>query len=94
MGNCAQIDGISVSIAGKPAYIEYIRQDQINLQVPDVGVGPVQVTVTNSDGASDPATVTSQEFGPAFFLSGLSTQWRSITPIMGTAPTPVGFPAR
>jgi uncharacterized protein (TIGR03437 family) len=65
-----QIDGVSVSIAGKPAYIEYIRQDQINLQVPDVGVGPVQVTVTNSDGASDPATVTSQEFGPAFFLFG------------------------
>ena len=65
-----QIDGVSVSIAGKPAYIEYIRQDQINLQVPDVGVGPVQVTVTNSDGASDPATVTSQQFGPAFFLFG------------------------
>ena len=65
-----QIDGVSVSIAGKPAYIEYIRQDQINLQVPDAGVGPVQVTVTTSDGTSDPVTVTSQQFGPAFFLFG------------------------
>jgi uncharacterized protein (TIGR03437 family) len=65
-----QIDGVSVSIGGKPAYIEYIRQDQINVQVPDAGVGPVQVTVTNSNGTSDAVTVTSQQFGPAFFLFG------------------------
>ncbi len=65
-----QIDGVSVSVGGKPAYIAYIRQDQINIQVPDAGVGPMQVTITNSGGTSDPVTVTSQQFGPAFFLTG------------------------
>jgi uncharacterized protein (TIGR03437 family) len=64
-----QIDGVSVSVGGKPAYIAYIRQDQINIQVPDAGAGPVQVTVTNSNGTSAPVTVTSQQFGPAFFLA-------------------------
>ena len=65
-----QIDGVSVSVGGKPAYIEYIRADQINIQVPDAGVGPLQVIVTNSNGTSDPVTATSQQFGPAFFLFG------------------------
>jgi uncharacterized protein (TIGR03437 family) len=34
----------------------------------NVGSGPLQVIVTNSVGASTPATVTSNQYGPAFFL--------------------------
>ena len=64
------LDGVSVSIGGKLAYIQYISANQINVQAPDVGLGPMPVTVTNSNGTSAAATVTSQQFGPAFFLWG------------------------
>ena len=64
------LDGVSVSIGGKPAYIQYISANQINVQAPDVGLGPMPVTVTNANGTSAAATATSQQFGPAFFLWG------------------------
>lgn len=62
------LDGVSVSIGGKPAYVNYISPTQINAVAPDVGFGSMQVTVTNSNGTSAPFTAASQQFGPAFFL--------------------------
>src|SRR5713226_4671711 len=44
-----QLDGVSVQINGKPAYVEYISPTQINVQAPsDTAVGPVNVQVTNN----------------------------------------------
>jgi len=62
------LDGVSVSIGGKPAYIQYISPEQLNVLAPDVGFGLQPVTVTNSAGTSAVANVTAQQFGPAFFL--------------------------
>ncbi len=36
----ASLDGVSVSMGGKPAYIYYISPTQINVQAPDGGAGP------------------------------------------------------
>ena len=64
-----QLDGLSVKIGLAPAYIYYISPGQINLIVPpDLGPGPVPVTVTNSAGTSAAVMVTASTFGPAFFL--------------------------
>ena len=61
------LDGVTVTIAGKPAYLYYISPGQINLVAPDTGSGPVQVVVLNSAGVSQAFTVTSSQYGPAFF---------------------------
>ena len=64
------LDGVSVSIGGKPAYVSYVSPGQINALAADVGTGSLPVTVTNSAGASAPVTVMSQSVGPAFFQWG------------------------
>ncbi len=61
------LDGVSVAIDGKPAFVGYISPAQINVQAPaDTLTGAVQVTVTTSACAS--AAFTSQE---AAFEPGL-----------------------
>jgi uncharacterized protein (TIGR03437 family) len=62
------LDGVSVNVGGKPAYIYYISPTQINAVAPDVGTGSLSVTVTNAYGTSAPSTVASQTVEPAFFL--------------------------
>ncbi|HLK49294.1 MAG TPA: IPT/TIG domain-containing protein [Bryobacteraceae bacterium] len=62
-----QLDTVSVTIGGKPAYIYAISPGQINVQAPDVGNGPVQVVVTTGGGASTPFTTSSLLYSPAFF---------------------------
>jgi len=60
------LDGVSVTIGGKSAYIYYVSAGQINLVVPDIGFGPQQVIVSNSSVSSAPFTVASSQYGPAF----------------------------
>jgi uncharacterized protein (TIGR03437 family) len=63
-----ELDGVKVSINGKPAYVYFISPNQLNVQAPSDGaVGPVQVQVTTPGGTSDPVTVTKQALAPAFF---------------------------
>ncbi len=62
------VDGNSVSVAGKPAYVYFVSPTQINVQAPDVGTGPVPVTVTNANGTSTAVTATVATTSPAFFL--------------------------
>ncbi len=40
------LDGVSVTIAGKAAYPDYVSPTQINVLVPDISPGAAQVTVT------------------------------------------------
>ena len=62
------LDGVSVSVGGKPAYVYFISPGQINVQAPDVGTGPVPVTVTTPSGTSAAVTATVVAQAPAFFL--------------------------
>ncbi len=62
------LDGVSVSINGKKAYVYYISPKQINVQAPaDTLSGSVQVVVTNSNGTSASTTVQLQTVLPGFF---------------------------
>ena len=63
------LDGVSVTIGGKPAFVYYISPTQINVQAPsDAATGAVSVVVTNNGTASAPATAQLQAAAPAFFL--------------------------
>jgi uncharacterized protein (TIGR03437 family) len=62
------LDGVSVTIDGKAAYVEYVSPAQLNVVAPaDDSVGPVNVVVTVNGQSSDPVTATLQSFSPAFF---------------------------
>jgi uncharacterized protein (TIGR03437 family) len=64
------LDGVSVTINGKPAFVEYISPAQINVQAPsDTALGAVSVVVTNNGAVSAPATAQLQAMAPAFFLN-------------------------
>jgi uncharacterized protein (TIGR03437 family) len=62
------LDGVSVNVGSKPAYVYFISPGQINVQAPDVGTGPVPVTVTTPGGTSVAVTATVAAQSPAFFL--------------------------
>ncbi|HEX5227825.1 MAG TPA: IPT/TIG domain-containing protein, partial [Bryobacteraceae bacterium] len=62
------VGNVSVTIGGKPAYVYYVSPTQINVLVPDIAFGPVQVTVKTPSGTSSAFTATSSQYGPAFFV--------------------------
>jgi uncharacterized protein (TIGR03437 family) len=62
------LDGVSVNVGSNPAYVYYISPAQINVQAPDVGTGPVPVTVTTPNGTSVAVTANVVAQSPAFFL--------------------------
>jgi uncharacterized protein (TIGR03437 family) len=65
------LDGVSVTIDGKPAFVGFISQHQINVQAPDDTVqGPVAVVVTNNGSTSAPATAQLQLYAPGLFEWG------------------------
>jgi uncharacterized protein (TIGR03437 family) len=65
-----QLDGVTVTVNGKPAYVYYISPGQINIQAPsDSAVGPVTIVV-NNNGSTNNATAQMQQFSPAFFQFG------------------------
>jgi uncharacterized protein (TIGR03437 family) len=62
------LDGVSVLVDGKKAYINFISPGQINFLVPaDSTVGAVPVQVTNAKGSSNVYTSRLQTVAPAFF---------------------------
>ncbi len=62
------LQGVSATIDGLPAFIEYISPTQINLLAPDdATIGPVQVQVTVAQHASNSLTAQKTQFSPAFF---------------------------
>jgi uncharacterized protein (TIGR03437 family) len=62
------LDGVSVSMGGKPAYVYFISPSQLNVLAPDVSAGPISVTVTTAGGTSTAFATTASAYGPAFFL--------------------------
>lgn len=59
------LDGISVSINGKAAYVWYISPTQLNLQAPeDALIGNVAISATNCKAASLPFVLTRQALAP------------------------------
>jgi uncharacterized protein (TIGR03437 family) len=62
-----QLDGVSVTINGKPAAINYISPTQLNVQVPtDGALGPVQLQVTTPQGSAS-AVAELRQFAPGLF---------------------------
>jgi uncharacterized protein (TIGR03437 family) len=93
------LDGVSVSIGGTPAFISYISPAQINVKVPDVGLGPQWITVTNSSQTSAAFIVSSNQYGPAFFSwpgnqAVATRQDFSFAAKEGTFPSVTTLPAR
>jgi len=62
------LDGVSVTIGGKPAYVYYISPGQLNVLAPDLAAGSTTVTVTTPGGTSTSFASTASVYGPAFFL--------------------------
>ena len=62
-----KLDGVSVMIGSQPAYVEYVSAGQINVLTPNIGLGPLTVTVTTTAGASNAVTVNSQQYIPELF---------------------------
>jgi uncharacterized protein (TIGR03437 family) len=64
----AQLDGVSVTVNGKAAFVYYISPTQVNvLTPPDAISGPVQVVLTYN-GSSASYTAPSQPTSPSFFV--------------------------
>ena len=62
------LDGVSVSINGKTAYVEFISPTQINAIVPDDDtIGQVPIQVTTAQGSSYAGAVLKQKLSPGLF---------------------------
>jgi uncharacterized protein (TIGR03437 family) len=91
------LDNVSVTINGKPAFVEFISKGQINVIAPiDTAIGPVQVVVSNNGVASDPFTANIQAVQPGIFMYNGTTavattpDFKIIGSIAGTIPTKPG----
>jgi uncharacterized protein (TIGR03437 family) len=61
------LDGVSVSINGKPAYVWYLSTGQLNVQAPeDTTVGNVAITVTNCKATSSAIMFARRALAPGF----------------------------
>jgi uncharacterized protein (TIGR03437 family) len=61
------LDGISVSINGKPAYVWFLSTGQLNVQAPeDTTTGNVAITVTNCNATSSPVMFARRALAPGF----------------------------
>ena len=81
-----QLDGVSATVNGIPAYVYFISPGQLNVLAPDDNTtGPVQVQVKNSLGTAGAFTVAEAAFTPAFFL--LTSKYPAAVHVTGV---PVG----
>ena len=67
----AQLDGVNVTVNGKPAFVYYVSPTQVNiLTPPDPMMGSVAVRVTVGGQAGAAASVTAQALSASFFIFG------------------------
>jgi uncharacterized protein (TIGR03437 family) len=89
------LDGVSVQINGKAAYIQYVSPTQINVLAPDdTSTGQVAIAVTNAAGTSSTVTATMQTVLPG--LSVLNDYVRAVrypdgAVINGTGAEGIGY---
>ena len=63
------VAGVSVTVGGRPAYVQYVSPSQINVvTAADAGIGLLQVIVTTPAGPSAPFSAFSSTYSPAFFV--------------------------
>ena len=63
------LDGVSVTIGGKKAFVYYISPTQIDvLTPPDLGTGTMQVVVQNGSMTCVPFAAQAQALSPSFFV--------------------------
>jgi uncharacterized protein (TIGR03437 family) len=81
----SSLSGVSVTINGRAAYVEYISPTQVNVLAPDdATVGAVQVQVTTAQATSNSFTAQKEQFAPAFFTIGgsyVAAQHADYTPV-------------
>jgi uncharacterized protein (TIGR03437 family) len=64
-----ELDGVSATVNGKPAYVYYLSATQVNiLTPPDAMSGPAPVVVTNNGATSASFTAQEQALSPSFFV--------------------------
>src|ERR1019366_8821900 len=64
-----KLDGVSVTVNSKPAFVSFVSPAQINiLTPPDAISGPVPVVVTNGCTVSATLAVPAQAVSPSFFV--------------------------
>jgi uncharacterized protein (TIGR03118 family) len=93
------LDGVSVTINGKAAYVAYVSPLQLNVLAPaDTTAGSVAVVVTNNGLASSAANIQLGAVAPSFFvfkgnaLAALHSD--DVTPIGATGVTTGSTPAK
>jgi len=64
------LDGVTVTVDGQPAYIQYISPTQINAVAPNVGTGIVSLSTSAPNQPDAVATTIVQAVQPAFFQWG------------------------
>jgi uncharacterized protein (TIGR03437 family) len=64
------LGGVTVAVAGEPAYIQYVSPTQINVVAPNVEAGIVPVTISAPTGFSATAMAAALSVQPAFFQWG------------------------
>ena len=65
-----QLDGVSVTVNGKSAYVSYISPTQVNiLTPPDPLSAEPQIAISNNGAVSASFTVLAQSLSPSFFVS-------------------------
>jgi uncharacterized protein (TIGR03437 family) len=63
-----KLDGVSVTVNGKSAYVYYISPTEVTiLTPPDALSGPIQVQLTSNGATSNLASVPGQALSPSFF---------------------------
>jgi uncharacterized protein (TIGR03437 family) len=87
------LQGVSVTVDGKPAVISYVSPTQINALVPDDNTtGSVAVQVTVNGQASNSFSAQLQQYSPAFFASNsvVTAQHTDYTLISASSPAHAG----
>src|SRR6185295_4725552 len=65
------LDGVSVTVNGKPAFIYFVSPSQININTPeDTATGTVNIQVKNSVGFSNTGTVQRTRVAPTMNTAG------------------------
>ena len=60
------LNGVKVTVNGKPAFVDFVSPGQVNVQAPDdPAVGPVRIVLTNPAGDSPPFTIQKAAVAPA-----------------------------